>query len=133
MARTKAVPQNIKTVKQRARRNAPIGTEIKRGRRFRPGTVALREIRRMQNTTTLLMLKRPFLRVLRDVLANMADKEARFGGIKFQSIAVCAMHEASEAYLISLFEETNLCAIHARRITIMSKDMQLARRIRGEI
>ena len=52
--------------------------------------------------------------------------------LRFQSSAVMAMQEASEAYLVGVFEDTNLCAIHARRVTIMPKDMQLARRIRGE-
>ena len=52
--------------------------------------------------------------------------------LRFQSHALLAMQEASEVYLTSLFEDTNLCAIHAKRVTIMPKDMQLARRIRGE-
>ena len=142
MARIKQMPQRkyvnqqavpvIKTVKQRARRNAPIGTEIKRGHRFLPGTVALREIRQLQKTTVLLIPKRAFKRLLCKVMAVLAEKDGRFGGIRFQSIAVCALHEALEAYMISLFDETNLCAIHARRVTITQKDMQLARRICGE-
>ena len=52
--------------------------------------------------------------------------------LRFQSSAVMALQEASEAYLVGLFEDTNLCAIHAKRVTIMPKDIQLARRIRGE-
>jgi histone H3 len=52
--------------------------------------------------------------------------------LRFQSQAVLALQEASEAYLVGLFEDTNLCSIHAKRVTIMPKDMQLARRIRGE-
>ncbi len=52
--------------------------------------------------------------------------------LRFQSSAILALQEASESYLVSLFEDTNLCAIHAKRVTIMPKDMQLARRIRGE-
>ena len=52
--------------------------------------------------------------------------------LRFQSQAVLALQEATEAYLVGLFEDTNLCAIHAKRVTIMPKDMQLARRIRGE-
>ncbi|GKD65968.1 histone H3.2-like protein, partial [Tanacetum coccineum] len=52
--------------------------------------------------------------------------------LRFQSSAVAALQEASEAYLAGLFEDTNLCAIHAKRVTIIPKDMQLARRIRGE-
>lgn len=52
--------------------------------------------------------------------------------LRFQSHAVLALQEAAEAYLVGLFEDTNLCAIHAKRVTIMPKDIQLARRIRGE-
>lgn len=52
--------------------------------------------------------------------------------LRFQSAAIMALQEAAEAYLVGLFEDSNLCAIHAKRITIMPKDLQLARRIRGE-
>jgi len=51
--------------------------------------------------------------------------------LRFQSAAIMALQEAAEAYLVGLFEDSNLCAIHAKRITIMPKDLQLARRIRG--
>jgi histone H3 len=88
--------------------------------------VALREIRRYQKSTDLLIKKAPFQRLVREVAQDFkAD-------LRFQSSAVMAMQEASEAYLVGIFEDTNLCAIHARRVTIMPKDMQLARRIRGE-
>ena len=101
-------------------------SDAKKSRRYRPGTVALREIRRYQKTTDLLLKKAPFQRLVREVAQDYkAD-------LRFQSSAVLAMQEASEAYLVGLFEDTNLCAIHARRVTIMPKDMQLARRIRGE-
>jgi histone H3 len=53
-------------------------------------------------------------------------------GVRFQSLALEGLQEAAEAYLVGLFEDTNLCAIHAKRVTICPKDMQLARRIRGE-
>jgi histone H3/H4 len=55
-----------------------------------------------------------------------------FLACRFQSSAVLALQEAAEAYLVGLFEDTNLAAIHAKRVTIMPKDIQLARRIRGE-
>ena len=88
--------------------------------------MALREIRRYQKSTDLLIKKAPFQRLVREVAQDFkAD-------LRFQSSAVMAMQEASEAYLVGIFEDTNLCAIHARRVTIMPKDMQLARRIRGE-
>ncbi|KAJ6704741.1 hypothetical protein OIU79_009620 [Salix purpurea] len=62
---------------------------------------------------------------------QLATKAARTD-LRFQSSAVAALQEAAEAYLVGLFEDTNLCAIHAKRVTIMPKDIQLARRIRGE-
>jgi histone H3 len=95
-------------------------------KRFRPGTVALREIRKFQTSTTLLIRKLPFQRLVREVAQDFKTD------LRFQSQAVLALQEASEAYLVGLFEDSNLCAIHAKRVTIMPKDIQLARRIRGE-
>ena len=99
----------------------------KRGHRYRPGTVALREIRRYQKSTDLLIRKLPFQRLLREIAQSYMK-----AGVRYQSAAVLANQEASEAYLVGLFEDTNLCAIHAKRVTIMPKDVQLSRRIRGE-
>merc|ERR1712091_672911 len=99
---------------------------VKRPHRFRPGTVALREIRKFQKSTELLIRKLPFQRLVRDIAGNFKND------LRFQSSAVLALQEASEACMVGLFEDTNLCAIHAKRVTIMPKDMQLARRIRGE-
>ena len=99
---------------------------IKRPMRYRPGTVALREIRRYQKTTELLIRKLPFNRLVREIAQDFKTD------LRFQAQAIGALQEAAEAYLIGLFEDTNLCAIHAKRVTIMLKDIQLARRIRGE-
>ena len=99
---------------------------VKKPHRFRPGTVALREIRRFQKSTELLIRKLPFQRLVREIASEYRNE------LRFQSSAVLALQEASEAYMVGLFEDTNLCAIHAKRVTIMPKDMQLARRIRGE-
>ena len=109
-----------------ARKSAPALGGVKKPHRFRPGTVALREIRKYQKSTELLIRKLPFQRIVRDVAQDYKSD------LRFQSSAVLALQEASEAYLVGLFEDTNLCAIHAKRVTIMPKDMQLARRIRGE-
>uniref|UniRef100_A0A8C9QUP7 H3.Y histone 1 n=1 Tax=Scleropages formosus TaxID=113540 RepID=A0A8C9QUP7_SCLFO len=92
----------------------------------RPGTVALREIRRYQKSTELLIRKLPFQRLVREIAQDFKTD------LRFQGAAIGALQEASEAYLVGLFEDTNLCAIHAKRVTIMPKDIQLARRIRGE-
>lgn len=101
--------------------------EGSRTRRYRPGEVALREIRKYQKSTELMLRKRPFQRIVREIAADLQIQ------LRFQSTALLALQEAAEAYLVGLFEDTNLCAIHAKRVTIMPKDMQLARRIRGDI
>jgi histone H3 len=108
--------------------SAPKAGGIKKPHRFRPGTVALREIRKYQKSTDLLIRKAPFQRLVREIAADVS----KFDDLRFQSTAVLALQEAGEAYLIGLFEDTNLCAFHAKRVTIMPKDIQLARRIRGE-
>ncbi|KAK6910335.1 hypothetical protein I203_104367 [Kwoniella mangroviensis CBS 8507] len=99
-------------------------------RRYRPGTVALREIRQYQKSTDLLIAKLPFSRVVREVALDLSSNEA--GDLRWQSSAIMALQEAAEAFLVHLFEDANLCAIHAKRVTIMQKDIQLARRIRGQ-
>ncbi|NXY59019.1 H3C protein, partial [Callaeas wilsoni] len=87
-----------------------------------PGTVALREIRRYQKSTELLIRKLPFQRLVREIAQDFKTD------LRFQSAAIGAL----QAYLVGLFEDTSLCAIHAKRVPIMPKDIQLARRIRGE-
>ena len=109
-----------------ARKSAPATGGVKKPHRYRPGTVALREIRRYQKSTELLIRKLPFQRLIREIAQDFKTD------LRFQSSAVLALQEAAEAYLVGLFEDTNLCAIHAKRVTIMPKDIQLARRIRGE-
>jgi histone H3 len=97
-------------------------------RRFRPGTRALMEIRKYQKSSELLIRKQPFGRLVREIVQAMHPTT----GYCMQANAILALQEASEAYLVALFEDTNLAAIHARRVTIMPKDLQLVRRIRGE-
>ncbi|GFZ12996.1 histone superfamily protein [Actinidia rufa] len=109
-----------------ARKSAPATGGVKKPHRFRPGTVALREIRKYQKSTELLIRKLPFQRLVREIAQDFKTD------LRFQSSAVAALQEAAEAYLVGLFEDTNLCAIHAKRVTIMPKDIQLAGRIRGE-
>ena len=109
-----------------ARKLTPSTGGVKKPHRYRPGTVALREIRRYQKSTELLLRKLPFQRLVREVAQDFKTD------LRFQGSAVMALQEAAEAYLVGVFEDSNLCAIHAKRVTIMPKDMQLARRIRGE-
>jgi histone H3 len=109
-----------------ARKSAPGAVGIKKPHRFRPGTVALREIRKYQKTSDLLMPKASFQRLVREVAQDFKSDT------RFVSDALFALQHASEGYFVGLFEDTQLCAIHGKRITIMPKDIQLARRIRGE-
>ena len=110
-----------------SQKSTPAGSRgVKQPHRYRPGTVALREIRRYQKSTELLIRKLPFQRLVHEIAQDFKTD------LRFQSAAVMALQEASEAYLVGLFEDSNLCAIHAKRVTIMPKDIQLARRIRGE-
>ena len=112
-----------------ARRASNAVGGVKKPRRFRPGTVALREIRRYQRSTNLLIRKLPFQRLVRELLQTMTWNS----GIDYriQSSALLAIQECAEDYLVHLFEDANLLAIHAKRVTIQIKDMQLAARIRG--
>jgi histone H3 len=133
MARTKQTATkrfrfapNKQLATKAARKSAPASGGVKRTHRFRPGTVALREIRKYQRSTDLVLRKLPFQRLVREITQEFKKD------LRFQSTALLALQEASEAYLVGLFEDTQLCAIHAKRCTIMPKDMQLARRIRGE-
>ena len=111
---------------------APKG-RVKKRYRYRPGTVALKQIRQYQKSTELLIRKLPFQRLVREIACDRdVITSPLCGKVRFQSAAIMALQEASEAYLVGLFEDSNLCAIHAKRVTIMPKDIQLARRIRGE-
>ena len=117
---------------KKAGQQAPKGG-VKKHYRYRPGTVALKQIRQCQKSTELLIRKLPFQRLVREIASDdEVIKSPLCGKVRFQSAAIMALQEATEAYLVGLFEDSNLCAIHARRVTIMPKDIQLARRIRGE-
>lgn len=105
----------------------PITTRpMKKRARYRPGALALKEIRKYQRNTDLLIRKIAFQRLVREISQDFAP------GLRFQPTALLALQEAAEAYIVSLFDDVNLCALHARRVTIMPRDMQLALRIRGE-
>nr|XP_005905164.1 PREDICTED: histone H3.3C [Bos mutus] len=108
------------------RKSAPSTGGVKKPHCYRPGTVALDEIRRYQKSTELLIRKLPFQRLVREIAQDFKTD------LRFQRAAIGALQEANEAYLVGLFEDTNLCAIHAKHVTIMPKDIQLARRIHGE-
>ena len=119
-------PRNIVPAKK-SQPKSPAGISK---RKFRPGTRALKEIRKYQKSSDLLIPSLPFSRLIREVAQSVLGSS--MPDIRFQSAAILALQEAAEAYLVTLFEDTVLCAIHARRVTIMPRDMQLARRIRGD-
>jgi histone H3 len=143
----------LETKRKHQKQFIPVGRKVvKEGevkkRRYRPGTVALKEIRRYQKTTELLLRAAPFQRLVREISETFKTD------FRYQAGALHALQEATEAYIIGLFEDTNLCAIHANRweavngimrvelififiyifhrVTIMPRDVQLAMRIRGE-
>lgn len=132
MARTKQTARKTNPnskdsqAKKKAAYKGPKAGGVKKPHRYRPGTVALREIRKYQKSTELLIRKLPFQRLVKEITQDFNTD------LQFQSAALEALQEAAEAYLVGLFEDVNLCAIHAKRVTIMPKDVQLARRIRGE-
>lgn len=131
---TKPAPKRTHKRKQIPKKKPPnkSGNKPKKTKermpRYRPGTVALREIRRYQKSNELLIPKLPMQRLIRSIAA-----EFKPDGIKFQSAAIGAIHEAAEAYMAQIFEDTNLCAIHAKRVTIQPRDIKLAMRLRGRI
>ena len=88
--------------------------------------MALREIRRYQKSTELLIRKLPFNRLVRKIAQDFKTN------LRFQAQAIAALQEAAEAYLVRLFKDTNLCGIHVKRVTIMPKDIQLTQRIHSE-
>ena len=98
----------------------------KRKNYFRPGYLALNEIRDYQKKVHLLIRILPFQHLVREIAQHFSLD------LRFRSATITALQEASEAYLICFFEDTNLCTIHAKRVTIMLKDIQLARHIRGK-
>jgi len=116
-----------KSIPSKSPKNLSVGPSSGGKRRYRPGTRALMEIRKFQKSTNLLIPKLPFSKVIREIASKICSADMRF-----QSAAIAALQEAAEAYLVTLFEDTLLCAIHAKRVTVMPRDMALARRIRGE-
>ena len=128
----KAVMNDKKKVEKKTKaitkKTAPAegGMKDAHKRRNRAGTVALREIKRYQKSVEMIFARAPFQRLVRNITEDLN------GGLRFASQAMVALQEATEAYLVGVFEDTNLCAIHAKRQTILKKDMVLARRIRGD-
>lgn len=117
-----------KTPSQKSPRATAASGGTKKPYRFKPGTVALKQIRKYQSSTQALLPLASFGRLVREI----ADEYFRERGLRFQKSAIDALRTATEDYLVSLYEDTQLLAIHGKRTTIMLKDMQLARRIKGD-
>ena len=101
--------------------SAPATGGVKNPHHYRPGTVTLHEICRYQKSMDLLIRKLPFQHLVHEIAQDFKN------GLHFQGSAVfLARQEAAKDYLIGLFEDTNLCSIHAKHVTIMPKDIQLA-------
>ncbi|XP_057805798.1 histone H3-like centromeric protein CENH3 isoform X2 [Salvia miltiorrhiza] len=129
---SQATPSTSTPQQSAARRSPRTGTPsrteagAKKKRRNRPGTVALREIRKYQKSWNLLIPAAPFIRTVKEISFQFAPSVGRW-----QAEALVALQEAAEDYIVKLFEEAMLCAIHAKRVTLMKKDFELARRIGG--
>ena len=123
MTRTKLTSRNMigdgKKVK-----NGSTGGKVRKPYRYRPGTVALREIRKYQTSTELLIRKIPFQRLVREIVHKMKGTDYRF-----QSTALLALQEASESFLVNMFDQCNSIAIHGKRVTLKVKDILLWRRL----
>ncbi|KAG6467354.1 histone H3.3b-like isoform X1 [Zingiber officinale] len=140
VARRKAAASATATAAETPSRSAPKGTKAssedadqgtqrkteKRGRRFRPGVVALREIRKLQKSTKLLIPFAPFARLVREITGFYSREVTRW-----TPDAMLALQEAAECHLQAMFEDAYLCSLHSKRVTLMQKDIQLARRIGG--
>ena len=101
--------------------------ELPRKKTWKPGTVALREIRRQQKSTELCIRKLPFARLVREIIHQVSAMNQEF---RVQAYALQALQEAAEAFLITEFEMSVLVMIHSKRVTLLAKDMQLIQKVR---
>lgn len=136
MARTKQTarkttggkaPRKQLAAKSARKTTLPTSQGVSKKPRYKAGTVALKEIRRYQNSTDLLIRKLPFQRFVRNI-AQQYKADARF-----QAPALACLHESLEAYLTGVFEDANACAVHARRVTVLPRDLYLVDKIRGRM
>ena len=107
----------------------PTKGSVRKPRRFRPGTVALREIRKYQKSTDLLIRKVPFQRLVREVCCGLTKTLGLGYDLRFQSTALLALQEGAESYLVNMFSQCNDICLHAKRVTLQPKDIQLWKRL----
>jgi len=127
VARKTAGGMSQKSAKKQIRQS--IGTSGERPKpRKKPGQQALKEIRKYQASTDLLIPKLPFARLVKEISGNYRPQS---DPIRFTVAGLLTIQTAAEAFLVGLFEDAMLCTMHARRVTLQVRDIQLARRIRG--
>lgn len=120
------------TSKSKSKNKSKDGSTLKststtKKRRVRPGIKAIREIKKFQSNTSLLIPKAPFSRLVREILQNKFNAP----DLRFSSLGLMALQEATEMAIVNLLEVANLCCIHARRVTLMPQDIRLTRRAFG--
>jgi len=115
-----------KSAQKSAKKAPSTEGQLKKPHKFKSGTVALREIRRLQKGTGHIISRAPFARLVKEIAQGFKEN------IRMNTMTIEALQTATESYLVSLYEDTQLCAIHARRVTVMAKDIELARRIKGD-
>ncbi|KAE9373108.1 histone-fold-containing protein [Stipitochalara longipes BDJ] len=120
---TTATPGLSKALKALGGKTVP--AQATRRHRKKPGTKTLLEIRRYQNTAELLIPKAQFLRLIKEIVADIGGE-----GMRIEASAAEALQESAEALLFTEFELSNLGAIHAKRVTIQVKDMKLVQKMR---
>ena len=125
MTRTKVTSRDLTGDGKKTKKKSS-GGGVRKPYRYRPGTVALREIRKYQTSTELLIRKISFQRLVREIVHKMKGKDYRF-----QSTALLALQEASESFLVNMFDQCNSIAIHGKRVTVKPTDVQLSKRITG--
>ncbi|KAH9389168.1 histone H3.3 [Tyrophagus putrescentiae] len=109
-----------------AGKSAPLTGSVKKPLRYRPGIVALRDIRQYQKSCKLLLPKLSFKRLVMEIAQDISVK------VRFQDVAINGLQKAAEHHLVDCLKDANLCAAHAKRVTLQPKDIKLVRRIRGE-
>ncbi|CAG2120985.1 unnamed protein product, partial [Medioppia subpectinata] len=119
-------PKRKPTKKTRRARGSP--EPLRRAGRP-PDPPWLKEIKRYQGSTDILIKKLPFQRLVREVAYNLTPSQFNKDTMRWQSAAIGALQEAAEKYLVDILTDANLCAIHGKRVTVTPKDIQLARRI----
>ena len=124
--------QNTNRNTKKSIKSAPATGGVKKPHRYRPGTVAVREIRRYQKSTNLMIPKLPYQKLIKEITVDKCKQTKDGNDWRWQGVAILASQTAAEDYLTVQLEDANVCALHTKRCTVMPKDIQLVRRIKGE-